>query len=80
MPAPRRRRDAHAYPRSRGCSQHVAAGAVDRLARVDEQVDERDPQPLGIGRHRRQLRIQSQRDLRARPEASAAPPTRGRAR
>ena len=43
-----------------------AAIAVHRMAGVDEHVDERDPQPLGVGDERRQRRIEIEGDRRAR--------------
>ena len=42
-------------------------GAVDRVPRVDEHVDERDAQPLGVGRHRRRAPASRSRRDRARP-------------
>jgi hypothetical protein len=43
-------------------TRRTAGGlAVDRLPRVDQQVHERQPQPLGVGRDDRQRRIEVER-------------------
>ena len=52
---------------ARGRRQASATCAVDRLARVHDQIDQREAQPLGIGRHRRQRRVEIDGTARAGP-------------